>query len=73
MIVFIASNSTFNLVSNNEAEKLARDQVELPYFVGENEAHIDKSKLFEVDQADREELYREEMKDMELEDDEEDY
>lgn len=49
-------------------------QVELPYFTGDREeALIDKSKLFEVDHADREEAMQEEMQDMELEDDEEDY
>lgn len=65
--------STFNMGTRNAAESEARANVELPYFIGEKEALVDKSKLFEVDLADREEAIREEMEDMELEGDEEDY
>lgn len=65
--------STFSLGVANQAEKAARDNVELPYFIGENDPHVDKSKLFVVDDSDRAELYHEEMQDMELEDDEVDY
>lgn len=37
--------STFSMVSKNQAEKSARDNVELPYFIGEkDEPTIDKSK-----------------------------
>ena len=37
-------------------EVAARNKAELPYFVGEREDEGDKTKLFEVDDAEREEL-----------------
>ncbi|CAI2375779.1 unnamed protein product [Moneuplotes crassus] len=45
--------STFSLKSQNNAESQARDNVELPYFVGENEDNGDKSNLFTVDDEDK--------------------
>jgi hypothetical protein len=64
--------STFSLKHATDAENKARDNVELPYFIGEREDVGNKSKLFEVDEQDRLEVLEEEMQDMELED-EEDY
>ena len=51
--------STFSLKSSSQEESKARDNVDLPYFIGENTEAEDKingnfkSKLFTVDEEDR--------------------
>lgn len=65
--------SSFSLKHATEAENKARNNVDLPYFIGEKEDVGNKSKLFEVDESDRLEAINEEMQDMELEEDDEDY
>ena len=49
--------STFSMECKTEDEIAARNKAELPYFVGQHDEGVDKSKLFEVDDADRHEAF----------------